>query len=493
MQLCFHRSSHCGSGGTDMGQFPLVGPSHSTRSKRLDAQRSINWFPELSQSPTSKYIAAMIGAPGLRQRLTLAGSPVRGMFKVNSSTYVAVVGSNVYRVSAANVSTLIGTIAYALTRVSIESNGFSLMIVTGGIGSPAYSVDLTTWVVAPIAGFPGADRVGYVDNRFVFNESGTNRVRYTDLNSVAYVPLNVFSVEGYSDKLMSLLVDHREVWLPGETSTEVYITTGDADNPFERVNGAFMEIGCAAFDTVAHMAESVVWLSADKSGQGTVVKATGYIPKPISTHAVEYAIAQYPRIDDAYAFVYQQEGHEFYFLTFPSGNATWVYDNSSEEWHERVWRNPVDNSQNRHRALCHLAFDNAILIGDRVDGRIYEFDLDYYYDDTDPLVAERIAPHLSDNDFKFQVYDRLTVDMSVGTGKPVPDGIAPQVILQWSTDGGFTWSNEHRTTLGLVGERKVRAVWRRLGRSLDRVFKVTVSDPVPRNILGASVQVRKGR
>lgn len=56
---------------------------------------------------------------------------------------------------------------------------------------------------------------------------------------------------------------------------------------------------------------------------------------------------------------------------------------------------------------------------------------------------------------------------------------APQLIVNWSNDGGHTFRNEHFVDCGKAGEFKARANIRRLGQARDRVFKIACSDPIP--------------
>lgn len=60
---------------------------------------------------------------------------------------------------------------------------------------------------------------------------------------------------------------------------------------------------------------------------------------------------------------------------------------------------------------------------------------------------------------------------------------APQVFLRWSDDGGHVWSNYYPANLGETGEYKTRAIWRRLGRSRNRVYEISCSDPYPFRII----------
>lgn len=476
-----------------MAQFPFIGPSHSTRVKRLDAQETINLYPEVG-GLASKNVVSLIGTPGLRLWTTLAGGAVRGLLRFSATQLIAVVGANIYSVNNLGVGTLIGAADSRNSRVSMASNGSVVMLVTGGSGSPGYIVDPVAGSTVQIldADFQGADRVGFLDGRFVFNRSGTSQFQWMELYSTDLSGLSIASAEGAPDKLVSLIVDHRELWLPGETSTEVFYNTGDPNAPFQRIDGAFIENGCAAPDTVAKMNNTTLWLAADERGQGQVVRAQGYTAQPVSDHAVAHAIAGYSRIDDAFAYTYQQEQHHFYVLTFPTAEATWVYDDTSEMWHQRNWRDPVNYTLRRHRSNCHAQFNGMPVVGDFENGNLYYFDLDHYTDNGALIRRLRAAPHLSNKDYKWQVYDQLILDMTVGVGLSSGQGVDPQIILQWSTDGGYTWGNEHFTSIGRIGETRARAEWRRLGRSRDRIFRVIVTDPVRVEFVGASVTVRNG-
>jgi hypothetical protein len=63
-------------------------------------------------------------------------------------------------------------------------------------------------------------------------------------------------------------------------------------------------------------------------------------------------------------------------------------------------------------------------------------------------------------------------------------------MLDWSDDGGHTWSAEHWRDIGAVGRYKDRVRWKQLGQSRDRVYRVTITDPVKRVILSASSEAK---
>jgi hypothetical protein len=473
-----------------MAQFPFVGGSYTARSKNFDAQRCLNLYPVISESGTSKSVAALYGTPGLRLWMALAGGNIRGCLRFNAINAVVVCGANVYRVTSTGLSTLLGTIDAGTTPVSMASNGTVIMLVTGPTG---YVVNPITGTVTQItdSDFTGADRVDFLDGYFVFNKRNTGQFQITSNYGTDINGLDFATAEGAPDLLVSLIVDHRELWLFGETSTEVFFNSGNPDFPLERIQGAFIEHGCAAPFSVAKLDNTVFWLTYDERGKGMVQRAAGYQPQRASTEAVEYAISQMSRIDDAVAYAYQQEGHSFYVLTFPTAQQTWVFDTNTGLWHERGWLDPADGKVKRHRSNCQMEFAGYTIVGDYANGNLYVLDMDAFSDNGDVIPRVRSCPHIS-SDYKWQFFSSLQIDMQTGVGLASGQGSDPKAMLQWSDDGGHTWSNEQWASIGKIGERLARVRWRRLGRSRDRVFKVTITDPVRVVILGASTEFTVG-
>jgi hypothetical protein len=369
-------------------------------------------------------------------------------------------------------------------------NGTQIFIAANPDG---FIYNTSTSVFNPISDpdFPGAVNVGFIDGYFVFNEPNSQRFWVTSLyDGTAIDPLDFASAEGSPDNLVGLIVDHREVWLFGQTSVEVWYDAGTADFPLARIQGAFNEIGCAAPYSIAKLDNGVFWLGADARGRGIVYRANGYTGSRISTHAVEWQIQQYGNLSDAIGYTYQQDGHSFYVLIFPDANTTWVYDVSTQVWHERAGF--VDGEFTRHRSNCQLSFNNEIIVGDYENGNLYAFDLDVYADNGSIqrwLRSWRALP-TGQNDLKRTAQHSLQLDCETGVGILSGQGENPQVMLRWSDDGGHTWSNEHWRYMGAIGNYGARTIWRRLGMTMkirDRVYEISGTDPVKIAIMGAEL------
>ena len=177
-----------------------------------------------------------------------------------------------------------------------------------------------------------------------------------------------------------------------------------------------------------------------------------------------------------------------------------------------------------------MSFANEIIIGDYENGNLYAFDLDVYSDNGGVqkwLRSWRALP-TGQNNLKRTAHHTLQLDCETGVGLNVYDppeivetvlgfllaedgsvittesGVpltvtssailttSPKVMLRWSDDGGHTWSNEHWTSIGRLGEYGHRAFWRRLGMTLklrDRVYEISGTDPVKVTIMGAELLI----
>jgi hypothetical protein len=470
-----------------MPQIPFVGASYRERSPNLDAQACINLFPVLGESGTAKNVSALYGTPGTRPLLTLPTGPVRGLHvPSDGSDAIAVAGGSVYRISKTLAYTLIGAIDSQTGLVDVTDNGTQAVIVNGAAG---WVVDLASNQVTQIQNdaFYGASSADILDTFAIFNRPGTNQFYISGSNDMTFDALDFASAESNFEPIVRLKVNHGELLLFKETVTELWRATGGTDFPFGRDTNATIEQGCAAPWSVACMDNTVFWLGKNKEGGGIVWRLNGYTPQRVSTDAIEYAIAKYPTISDARAYAYQQEGHTFYVLTFPSGGATWVFDAATQLWHQRAYLNPNTGALGRHRSTCHIYYAGLHVVGDCDTGALYALDLDYYQDGTDPMPSIRAAAHISGPDYSWIVHNRLQVDFQTGVGLVSGQGSAPVVLLDWSNDGGRTWSNQRRGSLGKIGEYLARVFWTRLGRARARVYRVTITDPIPRVIIGAAV------
>lgn len=471
-------------------KIPFVGPSYEARSLNANAQRAINCFLETDRSsPNAPF--ALYGTPGLRLEETFGDAPVRGGIVMGNSSYF-VAGSTVYRVNAGFNATSIGTIGTGSGSIGLAQNGTRVLIVDG-VGGYLVAPGSVTTIADPE--FPnGVTQCTSIDGYFIVTglaDSEQFFINETPRNANRWSGLDFASAEGSPDYTIACVACQRELWLFGSSSVEVWVNTGNADFPFERSSNVFTEQGCAAAETVVQMDNTVFWLGSGRYGSGIVYKAQGYNPVRISNHAMETTFAGYGDISDAKAFSYQANGHSFYVLTFPTADHTWVYDLATQEWHEWLWRNPSTNTLHQHRASCCVFFNDTNLVGDRENGKLYALDYDTYTDGTDPILRQRTTQTMA-QEGKRMFFGTLQVDMETGVGLTTGQGSAPLLMLRYSNDGGHTWSNEKTASIGAVGEYGARARFGPSGSGRNRVWEITMTDPVKFAVFNAFVDVEMG-
>lgn len=351
-----------------------------------------------------------------------------------------------------------------------------------------YALNFTI-IPATDGAFSGGNTVDIVDNYFVYNRPDSQQWAASNPLSPITPALSFSSKDGSPDDLVSLIVDHREVYLLGESSSEVWVDVGSFPFPFQRIPGTSTQHGIAAKFSVSRLGNSFAYISRNNRGEAQIMMMNGYVPTRISTHAVEQTLLN-KYIDDAISWTYQQEGHECYVISFPTLDLTWVYDISTTMWHK--WLSiDTTNTYHRHRGNCSAVFKGKVYVGDFDNGIIYLLDPSNYTDNGQEIRRLRRAPHIV-TDLQREYLEELQIQFQPGVGNQSDPGQIPQAMLRWSNDGGSTWSNEHWTSIGAVGLYKNRAIWRRLGWARDRVFEVVVTDPVNAVIISSNLKASQG-
>lgn len=393
-----------------------------------------------------------MASPGLTEWANVDAGPIRGSHYFNATLYV-VSGGSLYSVDSGGLETSRGSIA-GTDMVRMADNGAELAIAANGTGYVWSGGVLYTPV-----GFAVSD-VAYVDGYFLWTIKDTDQFLISALNDgLTYDPADIASAEGSPDGLKGVFVSHRDVLLFGEISTEVDYNSGNADFPFERQGNAFIERGCFDRDSIVGLDNTAFFVGNDR----IVYRLDGYTPMRISTHAIEYELRD---ITYAQGFTYTQEGHKFYGLR--TDNGTFLMDQATGLWHQR-------QSFNLTNWRVNGAVDayGRTLLTSGEDGKIYVPSLDVFAEDGEPILFDIYLPTTESARNWLTCYAfEVLCETGVGNG----DVADPQIMLRYSDDGGNLWSNEMWRSLGAIGARRTRAIWRKLGRFRQRQFHIRISD-----------------
>jgi hypothetical protein len=247
----------------------FVGPSYQLNSLNVSAQKSVNLYCESIESFESGNKYCLLGTPGITTYITLAQTPIRGMWVAQGRWFV-VTYNKLYEILASGVASELGELSGGTSIVGMSDNGIELCIVLGERG---FVMTLATNAITEITadGWRGSYTVGFLDGRFIFTEPDSARFYWSGLYDGTSIDALAFATaEGNPDGLVAAFCAYQEIYAFGSNSLEIYQDTGDANLPFQRIGGAVIEYGCAAAHSIAKVDNSVVWLAQDARGNGMV-------------------------------------------------------------------------------------------------------------------------------------------------------------------------------------------------------------------------------
>jgi len=427
-----------------------------------------------------------VGTPGAKDFCDIGASvPIRGMRVVGSVLY-AVAGNKFYSIDANGTETEQGTLNTSTGYCWIVDCATQIMIIDGTDGY-TYTIATDTFAAIADADFPttpgsAAYQDGYgivtVNAAATFNLSAL-------LDFTAWDALDYAGVDGYSDPLLTVVSNLRELFLFGTQSLEVWQNTGNADFPFERIPGGVIMKGCGAAASACEHNDSVFFLADDATVN--MIPAGTYSPKIISPPALNDLISAYATKSDAIGFGMTWKGDDFYVLSFPTQNITWVFNVSTGLWHQ--WASYANNG--RHRANCYAFFSGKHLVGDYANGKIFELDSATYTDNTsNEITRQRIFGPIDSEDFPWVFHGSVEIELKPGVGNV--NDTDPVLTLYWSEDDGRSWSTGVAVAIGQSTETTKRVIWRRLGKSRKRLYKLVGTDKVQHIFTGFYANIEKG-
>lgn len=497
----------------------LKGGAYTARSRIAACSRSINYYPEKNSDGSAVSEWTLYQAPGLLPLVQDGGNktPVRQVYRASNDDGYCVIGQKVYYVAPNWALTELGALmTVANTPVYFSDNGIEILLVDGS--SFGYKINLTTRAFAqledPDGFFEGGGSVDEIDGFLLWSVPETKKFKSTLNNQITPFDLTyVASKSAYADALQRLIINRLQIVLLGKLKSEIWYDVGGAQFPFARVPGTYIEHGTCAPYSAAASDISVFWLGQDLRGVGYVFRQRGYDTKIISNYAVSLAIRRMGKLGqlaDAIGFTYTQDGHEFYMLQFPSGNQTWVFDDSIEDldlaWHQRCWTD-VDGTLNRDRSNCATWLYGKNVVGDWENGTLYSLDLDTYTDTVDGVIGPksfiRTFPHIALGQVDAQgapplaqgtvlTVSSFAMDMECGEGADgeVPAGeLANPVTLRATYDRGKNWNEGVLQTTGANGQHNTQPKWGGgAGSARDIMFEISHSINGPAAINGAWIK-----
>lgn len=361
----------------------FVGPSNTLAALTAAADLTINMFEEAVPPGVGKGETWLRNAPGFTVFASLAGAGVDVELFYEDNRTFAVCGTSFYELFIDGSSVNHGTVATSPGIVpTMCSNGTAghQIFITAGLNGYIFDTNTDTLAIIADVDFPQGEAIAgeFMDGYFLVLIFQSRAFQISALeDGTDWDGLDIAERSEGSDNLVAMRRSHREIWLLGTQTGEVWFDNGDPDFPFAPIQGVFLEQGCANVSVLQRIGNTVMWVNLDQDGAGVVNIADGYTPKRVSTHAIEGQI-QESTTTALRAWTYQEDGHWFYNLDLNGSDTTPVFDLTMGRWDHRATWDVNAEEWVRNRPISHVYAWGKHLVGDRSTGTVYQQRLTTY-------------------------------------------------------------------------------------------------------------------
>lgn len=404
----------------------------------------------------------------------------RGMATFIDELY-KVTGDRLLKIDSMGIATDLGRIT-GFNRCIFANDGTNLIITTGGKG---YQLTGTALTEITDGDFQNANSVTYLNQQMIFDGNG-GKFQTADVGDPDSIqPNNFATAESSPDDTIRVFAFRERVYIFGTKSVETWYNSGTGNPPFARVSGGTMNVGLGAIHSVDATDDFCYFLGDDRR----VYRFSSHQPQNITSIAVSH---QFDLIEtsDAVGGIVRIEGQSFYVITFPGGNKTFVFNESSSMW----FNISTGASEDRYIGEAYQEVYGKRLIADKASGGVFELDLDTYTDNGQVKIQERIFGPMNGDGLGITA-ERLLMSwvdltMQMGVGIITGQGENPQLLVSASFDGGKTFSLEGDILLGRQGDGRLKARWDHTESFYDCFIKIRCSDPVFLAISAAAMGIK---
>lgn len=463
----------------------VTGPSYQSRSKPLSSQVTQNWYQQFNEQGKDNFV--LLPFPGLK----LLGNEVgidRGFHRMAEILY-QVKGTSLYEISTLGNHTLRGVIP-GTGRAIIRDDGINMFIVTD-LKVWKYSSDTNSVTEVTNVNITGAKSVDYFNNQFIYTKDRFSTVSDVG-NGGKASGLNVIGEETLPDDLVRDYVYDEVIYRCGVRSIVGWYNSGVGAPPIAKLQGRIFTVGLAAINSIAQTDQAFYWLGDDLA----IYRSSAGREERISTDAISNEIKKYAIVSDAIGNTFTFEGQNFYSITFPTGNKTFVI---SENLGVNGWFELSSSVNSPHESVKYqgssiISAYGKNFVADADSGNIYELDLNTYLNNGEPLQRIRVTQSANGDLLgakgKRVQMSALKLIMETGVGLIDGQGDEPRIMIEYSDDGGRSWNGGSWPRVGRLGEFTLQVEWFDLGSFYDRIFRISTTDPVNYSIYSATIDLR---
>lgn len=309
--------------------------------------------------------------------------------------------------------------------------------------------------------------VGYLDG-YTLSNNNNDEFQWSDAGDpFNWNALSFATAEASTDKIMSLLVNWREILLVGENTVEVWYNSG-MTAPFRKLLGAAIELGTSARYTAKEYNDTWGWLDNHRR----LIELNQRTPQVISG-PIDKVIQGFTDVSDATSDVLEVGGRHWLIVTFPTARRTFAYEYAMKTWSEwSTWDNDGAIDQEwRARHFVHVPDWGLHLAADRLSSKIFDVSPDYHDDNGDNIRVIRRTGNITHDTHQKKRSNSLVIRLKRGVGDVA--GSEPTMSVRWRSDNK-AWGKEREVSLGKIGDTYAFATLRGLGMYKVRQYEFSL-------------------
>jgi len=429
-------------------------------------------YPKISVERTYNMIISdgfLVDYAGYKKVATIGPTEQgRGIYtSIRYNHMIVVIGNNVYAVASNLNVSLIGTINTFTGDVFIDENNNNQIAICDKQKLYIYNYSASTFQQVTLDFTPGY--ISFQDGRFIAADVGNAIWRLSDVGNGTSWPNDSAHVGTLQTKPDQVVAAQRFpgrgnlLYVFGQTVTESWQDVGYQLFPYQRSATFNLDYGCLNPATIAYNENIIVWLSANEKSGPAIMFSTGTDLQRISTDGIDFEFAQLTTPTDSYGFLFRQDGHLIYQITFPTDNVSYIYDFNTKQFF-----NVCDTHMNAHIAKRIAFFNDNYYFVSLIDGNLYQMSTNYTDFDGQEMPRIRVCRNIRLPDTSRFNVNKIT--FTIGQGTQPTDTTIPQAVdLSISVNGGQSFSNIFRQQLNPYGQYANRLIYWRLGNANDFV------------------------
>jgi hypothetical protein len=414
-------------------------------------------YPKISSEQTFNMIMSdkfLVPYAGYKQRAIISnGQEGRGIYtSVKFNHMFFVVGNSVYKCNS-NISPVkIGSISTFSGDISISENNATQIAISDLQHIYVYNYSTDVFSVATINFLPGF--LTFQGTYFISVDLKNAKWRLSDFNNGLSWPDDSNHTALFETKadlpICPVPIPSKGNFLAvfGSIVTEIWNNTGVQLFPYQLDPTFNIDYGALNAATIAQGDKFIVWLAANEKSGPVIMFSEGGDAVPISNDGINFKLAQLKNPSFSYGFLFKQDGHLIYQLTFPDplDNISYIYDFKTKEFFS-----VTDENLNYHIAKRVVAFNNSYYFVSFRDGNLYEMNSKYTDYNGAQIPRIRICKTIRMPDSSRFVVNNLTFPIEQGEINSLQS-----VDFCMSKNGSQTFSNFSRVDLLANNQRQNR-------------------------------------